>query len=456
MPKLLLINFSKHDAEAVSNELGIEVKRGYIADSGTYTVNEIGVSKPVLHFYIPESFAEFQAVFINFEIPKGLDAEFKDKLNHDYEKNGRRFLADYWYGNRGYLTIFTGKDLVDLPTLGVPLEATPAQQTDKSARVGFNVPKNNPLRVSLKDQLKNIRMPASHYLAIEDKKVFRDYLEDGHLDIAFTTRSDEPIGVFIDGKKDLGDYGWEDAPQVFVLPTFKSLINITSTLTRTFSELSPDFLPLTDKDWMSGDTYYPPAVTDIKSKIEEVQNTALKEIEQLSEQKKVAIEENKPFLDILTKSGDELVLAVQSLLSDILGLTVVDADENQGKGNRKEDLLITLPDKTLVLAEVKGTKSEYPSPKYFGQATNHFIRKAKLGASRCILIINHDYETEPAQRKNAYKGEDQELLDSFESVSYLDTRVLNKICTAVVNGELSIDDAISIVTGEGRIEYPLN
>src|SRR5690349_7397026 len=114
MTKILLINYSVQDAERVSNELGVEVQRGYIADSGTYTENHLGVSSPVINFYIPESFAEFQAVFINFNISERTKQEFKSKVRDDYAENGKHFLSDYWFNDRGYLVIFTGNDLVSL------------------------------------------------------------------------------------------------------------------------------------------------------------------------------------------------------------------------------------------------------------------------------------------------------------------------------------------------------
>lgn len=453
MTKILLINYSAQDAKRVSNELCIEVQRGYIADSGTYTENHLGVSSPVINFYIPESFAEFQAVFINFNIDDKIKQEFKSKVNSDYAENGKHFLTDYWFRNRGYLVIFTGKDLADLSVLGVPLQASMAQQTDRTARFGINLHKGNPFRLSLHEQLKNIQMPATHYLSIQDDDEIKKYLEGGHLDRVYRNSNSKTIGLYIDGKEDKNDYGWEDSPQVMVLPTFKSLSNITVALTRSFSTLSPKSLPLSDTEWLASDTYYPKSVATYQEEIDETLRLAEQKVEDLKKSKTDEIERLSPYLGVLTQTGDELVESTQWLLSSVLGLEVIDADNEKEAGNRKEDLLITKSDGTKILAEVKGTRAEYPSPKYIGQATNHYIRKSKLGAVKCILILNHDYETEPRLRKQGYTGDDSELLDSVEYVSYLDTRVLHKICIAVTDGDMSSEEAVEIITASGRIEY---
>lgn len=453
MPKILLINYSEQDAKRIAKDLSVEAQRGFLADSGTYTENHLGVSSPVINFYIPESFAEFQAVFINFNINDKIKEEFKDKANGDYEENGKHFLTDYWFNDRGYLVIFTGKDLVSPSVLGVPIKATTAQQTDKTARMGMRLHKSNPLRISLGEQLKNIQMPASHYLSADGDKEVKKYLEGGHLDRAYTNSSSKAIGVYIDSKKDENDYGWEDSPQAMVLPTFKSLSNITIALTRTFSTLSPKFLPLLDTEWMSSDAYFPNSVASYQADIDEIKRLAEQKIKDLEEAKATEIGQLSPYLGALTQTGDELVTSVQWLLSNVLGLSAVDVDAEDEAGNRKEDLLITKDDGTKILAEVKGTKAEYPSPKYIGQATNHFIRKSKLGAEKCILIINHDYENEPQIRQQAYTGDDAELLDSVEYVSYLDTRILHKVCLSVADGTLSRQEGIEIITGDGRIEY---
>lgn len=453
MPKILLINYSEQDAKRVGNELSIEVQRGYLATEG-YTVNELGVSIPLIKFYIPESFAEFQAVYINFNIPKGLKEEFDNRADTDYERNGKHFLSDYWFSNRGYLVVFTGKDLVDLPSLGIPLKAQDALQTDRTAYLGIKLKKDNPLRRSLGELLKNISMPASHYLSAQDDKDIKKYLNSGHLDRAYVNSSSKAIGVYIDGEKDESDYGFKDNPQAMVLPTFKSLSNTTVALTRTFAALSPRLLPLSDVEWMSNDSYYPNSVKKYQIDIDETMRTALQKVKALKKEKADEIDASSSFMGILTQTGDELVQSTQWLLSNILDLDVIDVDvkDGDGSGNRKEDLLITAADGTKILAEVKGTKAEYPSPKYIGQATNHFIRKANLGVSKCILIINHDYTTEPRLRKKAYIGDEAELLESVGYVSYLDTRVLHEICLSVINGEISKESAINIVTGNGRIE----
>lgn len=453
MSKILLINYSKQVAGRVSKELGIDVMRGYLAGSGSYSLNNLGVSIPAIDFYIPESFAEFQAVFINFSITNKIKEEFEEQAKGDYAENGQHFLSDYWVNDRGYLVIFTGKDLVDLTMLGVPLEAKAAQQTDKTARMGMYINKDNPLRISLNEQLKNIKMPASHYLSVSDDKTAKKYLESGYLDHPYTNSSSKSIGLYIDSEQDAGDYGWNDSPQVMVLPTFKSLSSITTALTRTFSILSPKLLPISDKEWISSDVYYPKSVIDYQDDINHTLKLAEQRVEKLEDAKSKEIVKLAAYLGVLTQTDDELVESTRWLLSEVLGLSVIDVDAENGKGNRKEDLLITKNDGIKILVEVKGIKAEYPSPKHIGQATNHFIRKSKLGVEKCILIINHDYETEPLQRNEAYNGDDSELLESVEYVSYLDTRVLHKICLAVANGNLLKENAVEIITGDGRITY---
>ena len=453
LPKILLINYSPQESTQISIELGVEIQRGYLASNSAYTGGNSKESAATIDFYIPESFAEYQAIFMNFNISEKVKTEFKEQISGNYEENGKNFLTDFWFNNRGYLVIFTGKDLVNLSDLGVPLEASKALKTDRTARLGIRLNDKNFFRKSLSEQTKNIKMPASHYIFVGEDNDFSAYLEDGRLDRAYINSSSKPIGVYIDGKKDVNDYGWEDAPQVMVLPEFKSLPNITTALTNTFSILSPKFLPLPSTDWMNSDDYYPNSITDYQVKITETKKIAQQRVEDLEKAKKTEAIKLSAYIGVLTQSGNDLVDSVNWLLTNILGLKVVDVDAEKEAGNNKEDLLITLDNGTSILAEVKGTKAMYPSPKYIGQATNHFIRKAKLGAKKCILIVNHDYETEPKMRINAYTGDDSDLLESVEYISYLDTRVLHKICLDVANSKLSLDDAVSIITGNARIEY---
>jgi len=453
MSKILLLNYTSQEADSVSSDLSIEVHRGYISRSKTFRINNKGVSIPNIDFYIPESFAEYKAIFINFDIPDGIIDEFEGKISDNYEAKGKKFLSDYWFNDRGYLVIFTGKDLVNLESLGVPLNASEALNTDTTVWFGINLNKSNTFRVALAKQIKNICMPSSHYISSVIDEDFKKYLDDGHLDKVYTNSSSRAVGVYIDSKQDEHDYGNDDAPQVMVLPQFKSISKITAELTRIFATLSPRFLTLSNSDWASSYDYFPDSIKEYQEKIKQVEVLAKKKVSELTSSMVNETEHNSAYLGILNQTGDTLVESTQWLLVNVLDLNVVDVDKEEGAGARKEDLLITMDNGEKILAEVKGTKSENPSPKYIGQATNHFIRKSKLGAKKCILIINHDYEKEPKARKKAYTGGDSELLDSVDYVSYLDTRILHKICLAVANGTLSKKSAVEIITAEGRIEF---
>lgn len=454
MPKILLMNYSKQAAAKVSKELAVDIQRGYIEKSSSYGVNELGVSTTEVLYYIPESFAEYKAIFINFDISDAVRDEFADIAVGEYEKNGHTFLTDYWFNNRGYLVVFTGGDLIDLPTLGIPIKAIDAQQTDKSAHLGISYVKQNPFRVSMGSLVKDIKMPASHYLSAGGNKAINEWLESGHLDCVFVNSSDKAVGVYIDSDQDRNDYGSEDSPQALILPAFKSLSKATVLLTQAFAKMSPQFLPLSNDDWFKDTNLYPKSVKEYENEILEIRRVADENVAQLQETITKEIENNSAFLKVLSGTGDDLVDAVNWLLSNVVGLDVTDVDDQGNSGNLKEDLLLKLSSGKKFLAEVKGTKAEYPSPKYIGQATNHFIRKAKLGAEKCILVVNHDYTNDPAARIKAYTGDDAELLESVEYVSYLDTRILHKICLGIMNGNISSEEAIIAITSSGRIEYP--
>lgn len=451
--KILLINYTAPDANRISKELGIEAHRGFLADSGTYIVDHSGVSEPVINFVVPESFAEYKCVFINFSIPEIVKKEYGFIEKQDFKNEGREFLGKYWFKNQGYLVIFSGKDMVGLKHLSLPIESRNALNTDKTAHFRLKEKDDNPLRVTLKKLASNIQMPATHYLSLRDDKLMQEAFAD-KCDIAYVNSSDDAIGLYLDQKTN--EYNWNpDVPQALVLPTFKSISNASIELVRCFAQISPKFLPLTNSDWAHDDSYYPSEVASIERKIVETVQHANDRVEELTKEKKALKEQESAYIGILTETDDKLVDSVSSLLISVLDLTVVDVDKEEGEGtSRKEDLLITFPDSTKILAEVKGTKSRNPSPKYIGQATNHYMRKVSSGASKCMLVINHDLKNEPATRSEAYKGEDEILLNSFDYVSYLDTRVLHRIVIDVKNGDLSKDEAIEILKRNGRIAYP--
>jgi hypothetical protein len=66
------------------------------------------------------------------------------------------------------------------------------------------------------------------------------------------------------------------------------------------------------------------------------------------------------------------------------------------------------------------------------------------------LIVNHDIGNNPEARHLPYADEDAEQLDDL---IFIDTRVLHKLTAAIIDGDLSVEEARKILFKKGRVQF---
>jgi hypothetical protein len=157
--------------------------------------------------------------------------------------------------------------------------------------------------------------------------------------------------------------------------------------------------------------------------------------------------------DILITSGDELKDSVIKVFSEIWKLDVKDMDTTR-KTDFREDILIKDKEKTI-LAEVKGTKSSYPSFTYVTQVFSHLLKnKEKYKDAIGCLILNYDLIREPTERANAYINVDEEK--QLQEIIFIDTRALFNLSIAILDYGMPLEEAKKILFQKGRVNFDLN
>ena len=114
-----------------------------------------------------------------------------------------------------------------------------------------------------------------------------------------------------------------------------------------------------------------------------------------------------------------------------------------------ENILIKYYDR-YVLTKIKATKSAYPPYRFITQLWQDLYFSG-LGAKAIgALIVNYNTGNDPQDRSLAYADEDE---DQLGDLIFIDTRVLFKLTTAIVNEHLSVEDAKRILFRKGRVEF---
>jgi hypothetical protein len=182
-------------------------------------------------------------------------------------------------------------------------------------------------------------------------------------------------------------------------------------LTNVLPEMAPHLFPyLEGSNWLARPEYELSAVTDLHARIDEVSETANKQMSALATEAEAYSKKYEFLYELLTATDDKLVSTVKKTL-EFLGLTnVIDADEEgkkAGKVNRDEDLHIRDKKPALVI-EVKGVTGK-PADDGPMQAIKYkALRMQEWGRTdvQGLSIINHERGMPPLNRADpAFRGE---------------------------------------------------
>lgn len=459
--KILLVNFTEKEAETIKT-LNIIVDRGFFSDVKKLTKEESIITsygkqeeandkfKPLddIDFYFPLPVYEYNAVFINLNHNKILTKEFEDKLIK-FTYDDRKNFTQYWLLRGKPVVIFLGDyQLNNLDNIGIP-DISLQKVVNKDVSIScLDKDDLNEIASLCKNYKSQVVMPTNYYIHIDEKSSFNTQGSGYKQKYLLWNNNNEDLAIFIDYDKGYSSTG---RPRILILPQFKNNILVVEKFLRILAKIRPKYLPeLSQSDWVSSDDYYPLEVVDYNSKIEKLINIAQEKISFLKKQKEETKEKYKTLRGLIIESGDELKNSVLDVLKDIFNANVEDGDEKHGLSN--EDIIINFDDH-IILAEVKGVKSENPSPLFVGQVWKHISQNKDKNISQGALILNHDLETNPEDRSLAYKGEYEKALDD---IYFIDTRVMFNLAIAIINYGMSTEDAKKRFFKLGRVEFNLN
>lgn len=437
---VLLVNFTRAQAEKVQKNLPVKVERGFISD-GIERKNSKGEVNMLPNTDIPPIY-EHGVTFINLANIKGLQAEFKAE---DFDLRELLNLSKYWNERIGTLIFLLGDyTYSDMLSLGVEdVRLSTANRRDNKVKF-ISAKEDANLNAVFKDLKSTIKYPLSHYIEPSGRWL-KDIYGEPEMRKIYTNLNDDCIGVYVDyaNRFDRDELD----PGLIILPQYTDNATAVIKIIRGLSKDNEKLIPeITEQDWASSDQLYPKEIASIDTLIDRAVEDARAKINVLRDNKS-KIKDSYSFMPtLLTGQHDELKQAVIAAL-DFLGLTVTDVDK-EANGKYAEDILIEAGE-LKVLAEVKGTKSKTPQDIYIGQVWKHIAQSEIEGLKTGALILNHDLNTEPKSRPEAYTGDKEKELND---IIYIDTRELHKLLLQVIDESKDKAEATNSLLNKGRFK----
>ena len=202
---------------------------------------------------------------------------------------------------------------------------------------------------------------------------------------------------------------------------------------------------ISDKtNWIDSSRYYPLAVHAIDKKIAKHKQEIEKLVARKEQLKKIYVH----LRSILYLEGEELRKAVMLIFAKYWSLKLFFLNKTKGGGFNK-NILIKYNGRKI-LAKIESTSRVSPSHKFITQMWQD-LHYSGLGArADGALIVNYNIETDPKDRSLAYADDNEDQLDDL---IFIDTRVLYKLTTAIIDGHLSVEEAKKILFKKGRVEF---
>jgi hypothetical protein len=264
------------------------------------------------------------------------------------------------------------------------------------------------------------------------------------------------LPFFFNSDNEIIAFGYLNKKQwILVLPDIKDKAGIISDLiTEYCPAITPELFPDNQiHAWKNEEKYFLPKHRELiiqKSDIEKEYHEKTNELDK-------KIEENKQcyaFLhDILTETGEKLVIAVIKYLEYLGFDTVKNMDEIQPQ-KKEEDIQILLKE-GLVILEVKGIGGK-PSDSDCSQISKIRHRRCKERSDfnvDAICLINHQRHIPPSEREKNPFTIDQINDAQSDDRSLLTTLELYKIYPLLENGLINKDDVRRAFTRKGLIDF---
>ena len=159
-PKILLLNYTKQEADTVSKQLGpgLKVLRGYISEA--YDVHYIEGHTLDVDYSFPEPYYECSMVFLKLPATDDIAAEFKGKTK-TLSKDDRDNFRNYW-GRRIFVIFVGNTNITNLVRFGIPLGLVESSGIDTAPHSCFR--NQNEMQQLAQLLTTQIEMPTARYI----------------------------------------------------------------------------------------------------------------------------------------------------------------------------------------------------------------------------------------------------------------------------------------------------
>lgn len=446
-PKILLLNYTKQEAETVAKQTKLKVIRGYIGEGRS--VPYVGGDKIDHDYCFPEPYYECSMVFMKLPASDELAAEFKSQTKV-LAKEDRENFRNYW--RRNVITVFVGPtNFNSLWHFGIPLRLTASAGNDTVPYGCFRA--DHAIQSFTNTLTQQIKLPTDRYLVelFEPKDQYTELSQIYHqfgskyYPYSCNANGDVLAGAFSQSGSDY--HG--DQPGAIVMGLPKKLTTTTVKMIEFLGEHYEIYTP--GADWRESSSLYPQSeLKRLEGEINDITEKALAEVTSRKEKIKTYRGQWNYLSALVIEQGTPLVDAVHRVLTELVELKVTKSDTERPT-DPVEDLLVEIGERKI-LVEVKGTKASNPPLGYPQQAITHIRRRGYGGEVEAALIVNHDMQKDPLLRKTPYNSVETRRV--IADVYYIDTRVLLEIAKNVIDGKLSQAEAQAILFGKlGRVEY---
>jgi len=437
--RIILLNFTVREAQTIAHA-GYNVERGF-AGVGNEAVEH-------LPYATPHPLYEYDILFYNSQIPKGMEEEFRTARNglrdSGFVTTTSSFntppsmRVSFIGGQAGFRTLVHGGlwfvKLIDADeNVAVLLEV--------EDRV-WKIPKLHETLTNLKAQVSSVG------------KFFNP-------EPAPRPIWNVPVLASRNGQRVMG-YGVSGAehrtPHYIILPQMRDPAQAAIQILRCLEDLVPELFPdLRRTDWLEDEEFLLPEETAVHKAIEGKIAETQSFIEVRRDEMKALATENAFVRALLTAKEDpdlppeQRLSGVVKLALEYLDFGVEDIDEKIKTAIKKEDFWVT-DGKFLAITEVSGTGNKNPKVKEFndilGRMATLYKRKDRLVLPEGkdisgLLVLNYDIETHPSKRPRVYIGVDAHITETAQEqkIGILSTVELHKIVMAVKRGILTKDAA---------------
>lgn len=437
-PKILLIDLPTECIDGVRSA-------GFNASAGTfgspYKVTREDEYQPVVGEYSLPNYTEQEIIFVDLTAPETIDGPEGEKALPEWENDWwarcswgkidprprfmyrvRRYF-DRIFNHGGLFVIFAQprlpENLVWARVSGGELDIEREIPADIWSFLSNLSPDNLEIQIDSGEEIRvpDYDEPIFHFLQknTKDAKYTATFSPTYRINkiwmpIAYS-KFDKCVGGLIAAEQAKG--------RILILPQIAKKPQVILTL---LCEVLPDICPhlfphIEGIRWVERDEYELPSVLEYKTEKIEIQKRAKRELEELD--KKIAEERDKlGFLHgIITKTGYDLVLDVQSCLELIGFKKIIDVDKQIQKqlttAPKQEDLQVHDKSPALVL-EVKGLAG-LPRESDTIQVDKYVSRRMKEWNRidvRGISIINHQRNFPALERDNKNVFTEQQIEDA--------------------------------------------